>query len=279
VRQQQVPSALQKSHDGADRVTRTIRAMGGKRLSGEVAIVTGSTSGLGIEIARALAAEGAAVVVTGRDRARGEAAAATVSGSAFIACDLTDAADCERLVAGAVERFGSLTVLVNNAVSVAGNGPIGDIDDDAMRAALDANVVAPARLSRLAIPHMRAAGHGSIVHISSRAATRSGPGLAAYITSKGALEAMSRSITVDYAREGIRSNVVRPGYILHDVRDADPSPEKTQRITDMHLTRVPAGGDVAHAVVYLAGRESETVAGTVIVVDGGHSAARAKTLG
>jgi NAD(P)-dependent dehydrogenase (short-subunit alcohol dehydrogenase family) len=267
-----------KSHDSGDRVTRTIRRMGG-RLVGEVAIVTGSTSGLGVEIARALAADGAKVVVTGRDTARGEAAAAAIDGSAFVPCDLADPAGCAALVASTVEQLGSLTVLVNNAVTVSGHGPVAEIDDDALREALEVNVVAAARLCRLAIPHMRAAGHGSIVHISSRAATRAAPGLAAYIASKGALEALSRSITADYAREGIRSNVVRPGYILHDVRDAEPSPEKTARINDMHLTRVPTAADVAHAVVYLASRESETVSGTVLVVDGGHSATRARTLG
>jgi NAD(P)-dependent dehydrogenase (short-subunit alcohol dehydrogenase family) len=249
------------------------------RLEGEVAVVTGSTAGLGAVIARALAAEGARVMITGRDVERGAAVAADIEGAACTTADLTDADACAALVEETVTRFGALTVLVNNAVSVSGYGNVTDIDDDGLRTALETNIVAPARLCRLAIPHMRAAGHGSIVHISSRAATRATPNLAAYIASKGGLEALSRSITADFAREGIRSNVVRPGYILHDVRDADATREKRARIDAMHLTRVPEAIDVAHAVVYLASRESETVSGTAIVVDGGHSAARAATLG
>jgi NAD(P)-dependent dehydrogenase (short-subunit alcohol dehydrogenase family) len=140
-------------------------------------------------------------------------------------------------------------------------------------------VTAAAGLCRHAIPVMQRAGHGAIVNISSRAAARGTPGLAAYTAAKGALEALTRSITIDYARSGIRCNTVQPGYILHETRDADWSADRRARVQGMHLTRVPTATDVALAAVYLASREAEVVTGVTLAVDGGSTAVRGLTLG
>jgi NAD(P)-dependent dehydrogenase (short-subunit alcohol dehydrogenase family) len=255
------------------------------RLAGEVVVVTGSTSGLGREVARQCAAEGAAVVVTGRHEERGESVAASIRAdghdAAFVAADLADDASIRALIKRTVKSFGSLTVLVNNAAATDGprDAPLADITDDAWNRILLVNLTAVARLCRAAIPQMVKAGHGSIVNISSRAAERGTPGLAAYAASKGGLNALTRSIAVDYAKAGIRCNTISPGYIIHEWRDADLTREQHQRLGAMHLTRLGTPQDVAYATVYLASSEAGFVTGINLSVDGGSTVARARVLG
>ena len=126
---------------------------------------------------------------------------------------------------------------------------------------------------------MAAAGHGAIVNVSSRAGQRGSPGYAAYAASKGGLDALTRSIAIDHAGQGIRCNTVSPGYILNERRDADLDDQRRRRLEAMHLTRLGQPADVAHAVLYLASREAEFVTGIMLPVDGGSSTARARTLG
>ncbi len=256
------------------------------RLAGELALVTGSTAGIGKAIAIRFAAEGAAVVVTGRDVDRAAATVDTIvaaGGTAFaVLADLGDEAECTRLVAASVERLGGLTVLVNNAV--AGivderDGPVADLTTAAWDATVRVNLSAPMWLCRAAIPAMRAAGHGSIVNVSSRQAERASTGLAAYIATKAGLNGLTRSIAVDEARHGIRCNTVSPGYVINERRDAAITPERRARLEAMHLTRLGEADDVAHACVYLASRESEFLTGANLPLDGGGSAARGAVLG
>jgi 3-oxoacyl-[acyl-carrier protein] reductase len=255
------------------------------RLEGEVAIVTGSTSGLGRTVAELFAGEGARVVVTGRNRQRGEAAAAAITDAggeaAFIAADLADVTNCDELVAATVDRFGALTVLVNNAIAgtEAGDGSVTSMTPTGWDTTLRVNLTAVAWLSRAAIPPMTEAGHGSIVNISSRAAERASPGLAAYVTSKGGVNALTRSIAVDYASANIRCNTVSPGYVLHERRDAGLGDAERARLEGMHLTRLGTPLDVAFAALYLASREAEFVTGINLAVDGGSTAARGLVLG
>jgi NAD(P)-dependent dehydrogenase (short-subunit alcohol dehydrogenase family) len=154
-----------------------------------------------------------------------------------------------------------------------------DVSAWAFESVLRVNLVAVATLCRLAIPHMLTAGHGSIVNVSSRAAELATPRLAAYAASKGGLNALTRSITVDFARRGVRCNTVQPGYILHEVRDAELTAERRQRLEEMHLTRLATATDVAYAVLFLASRESEVISGITLPVDGGSTAARARRMG
>lgn len=248
------------------------------RLAGERAIVTGSTAGLGRAIARRLAAEGAAVVVTGRHTERGTAVAEEVGGH-FVAADLNDEGACALLVEQAVEALGGLSVLVNNAVAEVGTAAVAEVTTEAWDAAFRVNVTAPMWLCRAALPHLRAAGHGSIVNISSRAAERASPGLAAYIASKGALNALTRALAVEEAAHGIRANTVSPGYVLNERRDAELTDERRARLEGMHLTRLSTGEDVAAAVAFLASGDAETVSGTLLRVDGGSTAARGLSFG
>ena len=246
--------------------------------------MTGSTSGLGRAIAVELAREGAAVVVTGRDQARGDAVVAEIAGNggsaSFVAADLGDEAATTQLIETAAERLGGLTVLVNNAAGGgAPDAPAGDISTEAWDAILRVDLTAPMWCARAAIPHMRRAGHGSIINVSSRQAERASRGLSAYIAAKAGLNGLTRAIAVDYAPDGIRCNTISPGYVLNDRRDADITPERRARYEGMHLTRLGVASDIAYAAVYLASRESEFVTGINMQLDGGSSAARGLTLG
>src|SRR5256885_14341858 len=147
------------------------------RMDGEHALVTGSTAGIGRAIAIAFAREGASVIVTGRDRRRGEAVVADIAaqgGSAhFIAADLRDEAACTALVDGAAAELGGLTVLVNNAaVADVTDARLADMTTEAWEAILRVDLTAPMWCARAAIAHMRTAGHGAIVNISSRQGER-----------------------------------------------------------------------------------------------------------
>ena len=255
------------------------------RLTGEVAIVTGSTSGLGRAIAGRFAREGARVVVTGRDVDRGEAAVAGITAAGgqatFVRADLADEAGCAAVVEETVRRYGAPTVLVNNAITSTGgrDGAVTDVSADTWLRVLRVNLLAAAWLCRAAIPHMARAGGGAIVNLTSRAASRGTPGHAAYSASKGALEALTRSIAVDYAAANIRCNAIAPGYVMHDVRDATLDDARRAALEGMHLTRVSLPEDIADAAVFLASRESATITGIVLPVDGGSTSARGRVLG
>ncbi len=260
------------------------------RLAGEIALVTGSSSGIGRAVAVEFAAQGAQVIVTGRDVERGEAAATAArraardlgGDAAFVPADLADEAASVALVGAAGERFGGLTVLVNNAVAASvdeSDGPVTELGTAAWESSLRINLTAPMWLCRAAIPLMIEAGRGSIINVSSRAAERASPGLAGYIASKGGLNALTRSLAVDYAGSNIRANTISPGYVLNERRDTDLTDERRARLEGMHLTRLGLGADVAHAAVYLASRESEFVTGINLTLDGGSSAARGLVLG
>ena len=153
------------------------------RLAGEKVAVTGSTSGLGRAIAVEFGREGAAVIVTGRDQARGDAVVAEITaagGSAwFVPAELGDEHACTQLIETAADRMNGLTGLVNNAAGGgAADGRIGDLTTDAWEAILRVDLTAPMWCARAAIPYMQRAGHGSIVNVSSRQAERASRGLA-----------------------------------------------------------------------------------------------------
>jgi NAD(P)-dependent dehydrogenase (short-subunit alcohol dehydrogenase family) len=162
---------------------------------------------------------------------------------------------------------------------VGGDGPVAEVDPDAWQRILQVNLGGPAFLCRAAIPAMRTYGHGSIINISSRAAERGTPRLAAYAASKGGMNALTRSIAVDYASDGIRCNTIQPGYLLHEQRDANLDPARRARLEGMVLGPLGTAEDVALAAVYLASSESGHVTGITLRVDGGSTAARGLVLG
>jgi Dehydrogenases with different specificities (related to short-chain alcohol dehydrogenases) len=256
------------------------------RLAGELALVTGSTAGIGKAIATRFAAEGAAVVVTGRNQERADAVVATVTAAGGVAhallADLGVEAECARLVEHATDLLGGLTVLVNNAVASIvddADGPIAELSTEAWDTSLRVNLSAPMWLCRAAVPHMIRAGHGSIVNISSRQAERASKGFTAYVASKAGLNGLTRAIAVDYAAAKIRANTISPGYVINERRDRDLGDERRARLEAMHLTRLGEADDVALAAVYLASHESGFVTGMNLPLDGGGSIARGAVLG
>src|SRR5690606_13271640 len=174
----------------------------------------------------------------------------------FVAADLADERECARLVEEVAQRLGGLTVLVNNAAAgTGGRTRVGELDTEVWERVLRVNLTSAAWLCRAAIPHMLRAGHGSIINVSSRQAERASAGFAAYVASKGGLNALTRAIAVEYGRQGIRCNALSVGYVVNERRDAGMTPERRAELEAMHLTRLGRPEDVAWAVVYLASRE------------------------
>jgi len=253
-------------------------------MQGERALVTGSTAGIGRAVAAAFAAEGAAVVVTGRDGIRGGSVVAGITSTGatahFVEADLHDEDACTALVARAAELLGGLTVLVNNAAGGdASDAAVAETSTEAWNAILRVDLTAPMWCARAAIAHMRRAGHGAIVNISSRQAERPSPGLAAYVAAKAGLNGLTRAVAVEEAKHGIRCNTISPGYVLNDRRDHELAPERRAVLEAMHLTRLGEASDVADACVYLASAESGFVTGINLQLDGGSSIARGRTFG
>jgi NAD(P)-dependent dehydrogenase (short-subunit alcohol dehydrogenase family) len=265
------------------------------RLAGHVVVVTGSTGlGAGTEVARILAAEGAEVVVTGRSEERGRRIVDEISAfggsSICVPGDLSKEDDCRRIIEEGVAHYGRLTALVHSAVATVGplhlaaspgggDGPIADVTDEAWEQQLAINLTSFLWLCRHGIPHLKAAGGGSIVPIGSRVGERGTPNTAAYTATKGALHALARSIAVDYATMGIRCNTVAVGYIVDKEREGVLSPETRAWVEGMHLTRPPTVTDVARAVAYLISDDAASITGHTLMLDGGSSISRARVVG
>jgi 3-oxoacyl-[acyl-carrier protein] reductase len=246
------------------------------RPTGRVALVTGSSRGLGAAIVRRLARDGCAVAVNGlpgdgRTDAVADSIRAAGGVAAAFAADVTDEAQIAELIAAVEARWGPVEVLVVNAT-----GPQPDADLLAAGwaehlAQLDFFVRSPVLLGRAVLPTMMQRRFGRIVHIDSEVADRPPPGRSAYATAKSAQVGLARSWARELAPYGITVNMVAPGFVPVE-RHADVPAE----VTAAYLATVPAGrmgtpDDIAHAVSFLAGDASGFVTGQRIVVDGGRS--------
>lgn len=245
------------------------------RLRGKVAVVTGGNAGIGEAIAKAFAREGASVVITGRRQGELDRVVDDIvkdQGNAFaVAGSVTDELHVQETVRWTVQRFGRLDILVNNA----GVGDFGkrlhEIDDATWAQVLDVNLTGVFRMTRAVLLQMLMQGKGAIVNISSIASLMGLPTGPVYAASKGALDALTRAIAVDYAKEGIRCNVVNPGLI--DTPMAAPlmcNPEQLDPILSHYpIRRVGKPEEVASMVLYLASDEAAWVTGGTFPVDGG----------
>lgn len=245
------------------------------RLSEKVAIVTGASRGLGREAALALAAEGAKVLATGRSVAELESLAAESAGAIVAApCDMRDLAAVEALPARALEAFGRLDIVVNNA-GIAPACAFLDQSNSGLEEVMTVNVVAPAVLSREAGRQMIAQGEGGkIINIASISGIRGKAVLVGYSASKGALIQLTKALAAEWARHDIQVNVIAPGGFITEAQAAvvnDPEVRR-KRVRKIPAGRMADAAEMGPMVCYLASPHSRFVTGSVLVIDGGETA-------
>ena len=244
-------------------------------LSGKTAIVTGSGQGIGRGIALALAMEGANVVVCDRFEERVNAACAAITertGTALgVVCDVTSLADLQALVDRTVEAFGTVDILVNNAMQVP-QGSVLDIDEDVVDAGWRSGPLATFRLMRLCHEHLR--DGGAVVNVSSGAALATHPSQALYAAMKAAISVISRSAAVEWGSDGIRVNTIMPFSETPTFKvwaEADPV-FSAKAIAEVPLQRIgDSERDIGRGVVFLVGPDASYITGTTLPVDGGRA--------
>ncbi len=252
------------------------------RLEGKVAVVTGSTSGIGRATAICLAGEGAKVVVTGRNEERGGITVETIrrqGGQAvFVRQDVTDEDDWRTLFTRTAEAFGGTDILINNAGDCILK-PIEEIDTALFLFHLRVNIEACFLGMKYAMPEMWKRGGGAIVNISSVAGLKGGVGGTAYGASKGGMTAMTRAAALEGTRDGatVRVNALHPGFIWGDGVVESMGEEGAAKFRETMVGRTPLKrvgepGDIAQMVLFLASDDASHVNGADIVVDGGYMA-------
>ena len=243
-------------------------------LTGKVAVVTGGNGGIGLGMAKGLARAGAALVLAGRDAAKGQAAAAELGGgTAFVAADVTRRTDCQALAAEAVRRFGRLDILVNNAGASIRKRPE-DYTEAEWHSVLDTNLTGAFLCAQAAFAPMRDAGGGKIVNIGSMMSLFGAPHATPYAASKGGVVQLTRALATAWAADNVQVNAVLPGWIDTDLTRAARS--QVAGLHDRVLARTPAGrwgvaDDLAGVAVFLASAASDFITGAAIPVDGGFS--------
>ena len=246
-------------------------------LKGRVAIVTGGNGGIGLGMARGLAAAGARVVVAARNADKSKAAVADLAvrgGEAYaIETDVADERSVARLIDTTRQRSGRLDILVNNA-GINIRKPVQDLALDEWRQVLDTNLTSAFLCCKAAYPAFKAAGGGKVINIGSMMSLFGASFAPAYGSSKGGIVQLTKSMAVAWARDNIQVNAVLPGWI-----DTELTQNARREVTGLHdsvLRRTPAGrwggiDDMAGVAVFLASAASDFVTGTAIPVDGGYS--------
>ena len=248
-------------------------------LAGRAAIVTGSSRGIGLATARALAAEGCRVMLTGRHAdalTRAEAAVGDAALAASFAGDLTTAAALAAAANATVERWGAIDILVANIGSGTGR-PGWALEDEDWRASFDVNLHASRRAAEAVLPHMTRAGRGSIVFIASIVGVESVNAPLPYSAAKTALVAYAKSLARNVARRGVRVNVVAPGNIIFEegswARKQAERPEQVRAYIDAEvpLARFCTPQEIGDLVAFLASERAAFVTGACFVADGGQT--------
>jgi len=253
------------------------------RLDGHVALVSGGGTGIGEAIARAFARAGAAVAISGRRLEVVRAAATTIAAETgrevlAIAGDVARRADCVRMVAETIERFGQLDLLVNNA-GVSRGGPLGDMTEEAVHLVVDVDLKGPVFLTQVALPALERSGEerrASILNISSSVTFHPVPNFSVYSAAKAGLDMLTRCWAIELAPRRIRVNAICPGIVRTPVFETMLPPgaiaghlEHFEQVTP--LGRIGTPGDVARLALFLSSPASEWTTGAVVPVDGGLS--------
>ncbi len=238
-------------------------------LTGKNALVTGSTRGIGRAIAESLAGAGARVAVVGRDASRAnEAATAIGRGAQGFACDVSDVAQVNALIADVEKAFGGIDILVNNAGLTRDNLMLRLKDDD-WDAVINANLRGAFATIRAASRGMMKRRWGRIINIASVVGLTGNKGQTNYAASKAGLIGLTKSVAKEYASRGILANVVAPGFVETDMTAA-MTPEARQAMSgQIPLERLGSPDDIAGLVTFLASDRAAYITGQVIVVDGG----------
>lgn len=247
-------------------------------LDGQVAMVTGAASGLGRGIALLLAQMGAAVAVLDIDDQGGAETVSEIcrqSGKAiFVRCDVGSAAECARAVRTAIETFGKINILCNNAGIVIRKS-VAELHEEEWDLVLDVTLKSVYLLSREVIPHMIRNGGGRIINTGSGWSLKGGPKAAAYCAAKAGVLNLTRSMAIDHGRDNIRVNCVCPGDVdtpmlrSECAQLGDEPSNFMKEAADRPLQRIGTPEDVAKAVLFLAGDMSNWITGACLVVDGG----------
>lgn len=243
-------------------------------------LVSGGASGIGFAVARLAVERGARVVLLDRDAPRLQACIAELGelGAAALplVCDVTDSPAVKAAVNHAAQWLGGLDALVNSA-GVDSLKPLEQTDDDEWARTLAVNLTGPMLMCRAAMPHLRAAGGGSIVNIASGAGLRPLPNRTAYCATKAAVIMFGKALSIEAAADGIRVNAVCPGAIDTPLfrtsyeNDSDPAGTLDQIRQRYALGRIAAPEEVAEAVLYLSGPGASYITGTALAVDGGRT--------
>jgi NAD(P)-dependent dehydrogenase (short-subunit alcohol dehydrogenase family) len=252
----------------------------GARFTGKVVLVTGGSSGIGRATARAFAAEGATVVVAGRDEQRLASAVKEIEAdggtASAVTVDVTDSADVARMVGTVVARHGGLDVAFNNAGILGEPAPAADLDEDGFDAVIATNLTGTWLCLKHEVAHMRAHGGGAIVNMASNIGAHGRlPRMAAYAASKAAVSALTRTAARDHIADGVRINAVSPGATDTEMslRPGETEADRAARLKEaLPLGRVGATAEVAAAVLWLASDEAAFTVGHDLVVDGGATA-------
>lgn len=245
------------------------------RLQGKVAIVTGSTSGIGIGIARLYAAEGAQVIVCGRRAEKGQSVVDSIVAeggkAAFHAMDITDPASIEKLVEDTAATYGHIDILVNNAANVAlKDGRVDELTIEMWDAIFQSDMRGTFYVTKCVLPHMIKNGGGSVINIGSMASCGGDLGSTAYASAKAGVDMFTKSVALQYGKQNVRCNCVRPGLIVTPDNEAKvPQALKDIFLSNIMVNRYGCPEDIGHACVYFGSDESAYVTGQIITVDGG----------
>lgn len=246
------------------------------RFQDKSVLVTGAGSGIGLATARAFAAEGARVVLADRNGAAAQAGAEGIRANggtaADIAADVSDFADCQKMVAFAVAQFGRLHVAFNNAgVPSSIGGEFEDFSVDDWNRLVGVNLSGVFFSMKAEVPALRASGGTAIVNTASIASHVAAPGMAAYVASKHGVAGLTKAAGLDLIRHGIRVNAICPGFV--DTAMLAPALEaqtiRSQLATSVPIGRIASAEEIARTALFLASDEASYMVGTLLTVDGG----------